>query len=49
MADVVGTELDFVAVGSEGWGVGHDAGVAEEDVKAGGLGGELFGSFGDGG
>ena len=47
MADVVGAELDLVAVGGEGWRVGHDAGVAEEDIKAGGLGGELLGGFGD--
>ena len=47
MAHVVGAELDFVAVAGESWGVGHDAGVAEEDIKAGALGGELLGGFGD--
>ena len=47
MPDVVGAELDLVAVAGEGWGVGHDAGIAEEDVEARGLGGELLGGFGD--
>ena len=47
MAEVVGAELDLVAVAGKGWGVGHDAGVAEEDIKAGGVGGELLGGFGD--
>ena len=47
MADVVGAELDLVAVASESWRVGHDAGIAEEDVETGGLGSELLGGFGD--
>ncbi len=45
MTEVIGAELDLVAVAGEGWWVGHDAGVAEEDVEAGGLGGELLGGF----
>ena len=47
MPDMIGAELDLVAILGEAWGVGHDTGVAEEDVKARGVGGELLGGFGD--
>ncbi len=49
VADVVGSELDLVAVRSQGRWVRHDAGIAEQDVEAGGLRGEVLGCGGDGG
>ena len=46
---MVGAELDLVAVGSKAGQLGHDAGIAEKDVQAGGLREELLGGFVDGG
>ena len=49
VAEMVGGELEFIAVGGEGGRESHDAGVAEEDVEVG-KGGEEGGSGGgDGG
>ena len=49
VADVVGAELDFVAVFGGAGGHGHDAGVVHEDVEAGGGGGKGVGGLLDGG
>lgn len=47
VADVVSSELDLVAVSGQGRRVGHDAGIAEQNVEAGGLRSELLGGRGD--
>lgn len=48
MADVVGSELDLIAVGGQGGWMGHDACIPEQDVEAGGLRGGVLGCGSDG-
>ena len=48
MADVIGTELDLVAVLGGAWGHRHHAGVVYEDIEAGRGGGEGVGGLFDG-
>lgn len=47
--EVVGRELDFVAVFAEARGQGHDTGIEHENVETDGAGFEGFGSGFDGG
>ncbi len=49
VADMVSTELDFVAFLCRTWGHGHDAGVIHKDVEAKGGGEKGVGGFLDGG
>lgn len=49
VADVVGAELEFVAVGREARWLGHDAGVVDQEVETGGGGEDCGGGCVDGG